>query len=208
MEAATKNIGGKRNMNKKIIGTILVISLCFISVYAVTILGDIDYWYSDDTKIGSWSYEPTFATSETPSCPSNLTTNVSTGFGAWSYAGIGNGYLDDFDSADIPVYGGPYTEIKEINPSYPTTATGSTSISATYIGAYQYGTILKDGYRIDSATMYIATDRATSKTYKHEAGHALGWFGHSTSSADIMYAYNTSVTSLTSRDINHLVQIY
>lgn len=55
---------------------------------------------------------------------------------------------------------------------------------------------------------FTLTDRANTKTYKHEAGHSLGWFDHSTNSSDIMYATQTSTTDLTSRDKYHLTQVY
>lgn len=42
----------------------------------------------------------------------------------------------------------------------------------------------------------------------HEVGHSLGWFGHSTLSSDIMYSYSTENITLTTRDKNHLVQVY
>ena len=50
------------------------------------------------------------------------------------------------------------------------------------------------------------TDMAYSKT----ATHALGYAGHSTTKGDIMYTSSTSNTTnaLTTRDINHLKQIY
>lgn len=195
-------------MKKRIVSTVLIIVFCMTCVSAATIIGDISYWYSNDSKIASWQIEPVVSATGTANCPANFSTNVSTGFGAWSYAGIPNSYSSDFDSADIPVYGGPYTEIKEVYPTFPTTATGVTDMGIIYLGEYVYNSTYKGGYEVVEAEMYIATDKANSKTYKHEAGHALGWLGHSTSSADIMYGTQTSVTSLTSRDINHLAQIY
>lgn len=195
-------------MKKVVISILFFIVLCSIIVNAGSIICEISYWYSNGIKIGRWYESITFSTQGTASCPTNFTTNVSTGFGAWSSAGISNGYTTSFNDASIPVYGGPYTEIKVLNPSFSTTATGQTEIGATYIGDYMYGASAKSGYSMDNATMYIATDRASSKTYKHEAGHALGWFGHSTNSGDIMYETESSVTSLTLRDKNHLVQIY
>ena len=57
----------------------------------------------------------------------------------------------------------------------------------------------------------IDKDRTTDqykKTCTHELGHALGWAGHSSNTSDIMYSAGSSVTSLTSRDKNHLSQDY
>lgn len=46
--------------------------------------------------------------------------------------------------------------------------------------------------------------------YSKTATHALGYAGHSTTKGDIMYTSSTSNTTnaLTTRDINHLKQIY
>ncbi len=61
---------------------------------------------------------------------------------------------------------------------------------------------------MDSAKVYYNTDIANKKTYLHEAGHSLGWLGHSSNSNDIMYPISSSVKKLTSRDKNHLTQVY
>ena len=49
---------------------------------------------------------------------------------------------------------------------------------------------------------------AQKKTFTHEVGHALGWFGHSAGNTDVMYAYGSQYLYLTMRDKNHLCQIY
>ena len=42
----------------------------------------------------------------------------------------------------------------------------------------------------------------------HELGHSLGWFEHSSTSTDVMYPYASTVITLTSRDIQQLIQVY
>ncbi|MBQ6933885.1 MAG: matrixin family metalloprotease [Clostridia bacterium] len=48
-------------------------------------------------------------------------------------------------------------------------------------------------------------------TYKnvllHEVGHALGWYGHSSNTTDIMHKAAKDSFLLTSRDVNHVKQI-
>lgn len=60
--------------------------------------------------------------------------------------------------------------------------------------------------------IYIKDNSRTLNEYKktatHELGHSLGWKGHSSNSNDIMYGTASSVTNLTSRDSNHLSQVY
>ena len=101
-------------------------------------------------------------------------------------------------------------------PSITTTNTGKTSISATTEGTWTYGSTSKTGYTINSVQCYIIykpngtnpTGANYRKTVTHEMGHGLGWFDHSTSSSDVMYGSSSSVDTLTSRDKNHLKQIY
>ena len=184
-------------------------AICVSNVYAVEIIDTLSYWYSDYNSIGKWASSPTFSSTETESCPSSFSTDVSTAFSAWNSADVPNSYTSTFSNADIPVYGGTYTEIKQIFPTFPSTSTGYTALIANDTNAY-YSTPAgnKKAYTMVSVEVYIATDRANTKTYKHEAGHALGWFGHSSSQYDIMYDTASSSTLLTTRDKNHLNQIY
>ena len=43
-------------------------------------------------------------------------------------------------------------------------------------------------------------------TFLHEMGHAIGWLGHSTVSADVMYTYSNGVIVLTQRDKLQVLQ--
>lgn len=89
---------------------------------------------------------------------------------------------------------------------------GVTYYTYTREGIWQYGSSSKTGCKITNAVGYIIDKGHTIEEYRntctHELGHALGWFGHSGNSSDIMYSLGTSVTSLTARDVNHLSQIY
>lgn len=79
-------------------------------------------------------------------------------------------------------------------------------------GTWTYGSSSKTGRLVVGAVgCIIDKDRTTDqykKTCTHELGHALGWAGHSSNTSDIMYSAGSSVTSLTSRDKNHLSQVY
>ncbi len=197
-------------MRKKFIGlfSILVISILFSSTaLAVNVIGDLSYWYSDSNRIAKWESTPSFSITGTSSTPYMFNTYVKDGFSKWNSAGVPNTY--NTSSGKIPVYGGTYTEIKAMYPSFPTTATAVTSYTIISLnGVYRTPSGNKDGYKMSSAKIYFATDRANTKTYAHEAGHSLGWLGHSSNSSDIMYGTQTTKTSLTTRDKKHLNQIY
>lgn len=95
-------------------------------------------------------------------------------------------------------------------------ANGKCRSTATIEGTYTYGSLTKTGKVTTYSKIAIIeksnprTDMAYSKTATHELGHALGYAGHSTTKGDIMYTSSTSNTTnaLTTRDINHLKQIY
>lgn len=88
----------------------------------------------------------------------------------------------------------------------------------TYEGEWTYQnwpfTYTKTGYRLRSGTsVLIRTDLGYStlqyrKLFTHEFGHAFGWFDHSPVVTDVMYQGSTTSDILTSRDKNHLLQIY
>ena len=83
---------------------------------------------------------------------------------------------------------------------------------AYYKGSDEYSVFIWDNgdYILLASKSNPRTDMAYSKTATHELGHALGYAGHSTTKGDIMYTSSTSNTTnaLTTRDINHLKQIY
>lgn len=186
--------------------TILIILIFMVNVVSA-VIANLQYWYANDSSIAHWEGNPKFTIRPVVNCPSSFEGDVLTGFNAWNLAGIPVSY--QLYSGDILVYGGPYTEIKVICPSFSNTSTGETHAEAISMNDY-YTTPsgYKDGYTMNFAKVYFNTDIANKKTYLHEAGHSLGWFGHSTNSLDIMYSSSSSIAKLTSRDKNHLTQVY
>lgn len=79
-------------------------------------------------------------------------------------------------------------------------------------GTWTYGNTSKTGVLISAVEGCIVDKNHSSNEYKetctHEMGHALGWSGHSGNSSDIMYAYGSSITTLTTNEKNHLSQVY
>ncbi|NLL95696.1 MAG: matrixin family metalloprotease [Clostridiaceae bacterium] len=186
--------------------TIFIISIMLMNVVSA-VIANLQYWYSDFNGIAHYEDDPKFTVRPCTGSPSSFEDDVLAAYNDWHWAGIPVYY--QFNSGDIIVYGGPYDIIKQIYPSFSPNSTGQTEITMFSMNDY-YTTPSgnKDGYIMDSAKVYYNTDIANKKTYLHEAGHSLGWLGHSSNSNDIMYPISSSVKKLTSRDKNHLTQVY
>lgn len=192
----------------------------------------LQFWCSNATEIAYWRSIP----SDINSCYLDGNTLFDTGMQTavtnWrnalgctlNYNPVNKNFTTN---GGIIIYGGSYGEIYD---------TGDFTSTEVY-GTDEYG-YLKSGYvqlsRVQDGVSYITSsgitvtgsyitkargfvaDKGTGsnytnqykKTCTHELGHALGWLGHSSNSSDIMYGLSTSVTALTNRDINHLLQIY
>lgn len=207
-----------RRLNYRGFAVFFVIFLILLNLTVVygTTYEQLDYWYSDSNSIGKWY--------STPSVGSNkLNSNSSFYFSIgnshaksqWNSAGISTSTTSNFSSADIQVYGGTYTELQNTGEfsSMSSTSTGICYYdSRSFKLFYEHESSVKSGYEMGACHIGIKDRGATLNEYKktctHEMGHSLGWFGHASGSTNIMYAYSSSYTSLTSVDKNHLSQIY
>ena len=126
-------------------------------------------------------------------------------------------YASSEDAADIVCYGGTIKEMEaaKVPEQFCEGITGRTKHSNWDVYQYRrtYGTEKKSIYKMSYAIIYVLdkdgrTANQTKKTTIHEFGHALGWFGHSSSDKDVMWQGETSVTKITNRDHDHLSQIY
>ena len=128
----------------------------------------------------------------------------------WSFATVAQ------NDADIVVHGGTRTELEVLmgdSFNYLTASTaGITFYDYNVVGYYQYQGNIKLHAKMNSATIYIPDDGRTADEYRniltHELGHALGYIGHSASASDVMYPYVSTIYDLSTRDINHLHQLY
>lgn len=209
---------------KKSIVTSLFLAISMMigtTVYATTVyatnLGTLSYWYSDDTRIERWSSPPTtWSLVSDGFDSSDFLDYVNHARGEWRDAGISISSTTDYYESNFTIRGGSYDIMHNYEPSLTTTNTGTSVLSATEEGTWTYSSKNKTGYTFNNVRCYIIhkpggtspTVAKYEKTVTHEMGHGLGWFGHSTSSSDVMYSSSSSVNTLTSRDKNHLTQIY
>lgn len=112
-------------------------------------------------------------------------------------------------------YGGTYSVLYLREPSLSSWAAGMTVYrSHSREGYWENRGIRRNGNRISKADIYIVYESGrTTNQYRnvttHELGHALGWYGHNTrGSSNVMHHTMTSITSLSTYDKRHLVQIY
>ena len=200
-----------------ILSLFLVISMAIgATVYAAN-LGTLSYWYSDDSKIARWSSPPyTWSLVSDGFTSSDFLDYVNHARGQWRDAGISIASTTDYYSSDFTIRGGTYNIMHNYQPSITTTMTGFTGVGMVAEGTWTYNSASKSGYTVVGVESYIIykpndsspTTANYKKTVTHEMGHGLGWCGHSTTSSDVMYGSSSSVTILTSRDKDHLTQIY
>ncbi|MGG2083049.1 matrixin family metalloprotease [Lysinibacillus pakistanensis] len=187
------------------------------TAYAAT-LGTLSYWYSDSSEINRWG--GTSRTIWSGMADSSISTTTFASYvnhatTQWSSAGISTEGVNDLSNARIRVHGGSYNTLKAMEPAIDSTTSAYTAYSGrTLEGDWKYGTTLKTGYKFSGpVNIYIVqlggkTTNAYKKTVTHELGHALGWRGHSSNSSDVMYSTSSEIINLTTRDKNHLIQVY
>ena len=112
-------------------------------------------------------------------------------------------------TANIKVYGGSTSELFELGYYLDATTLGLTSSNYFYVGYYTYGSSVRLAAKMDSAVVcikYVSGKTADEdrNTCVHEFGHALGFFGHTSSSSTVMYPYGHSGYELQTSEKNHL----
>ncbi|MDR0889238.1 MAG: S-layer homology domain-containing protein [Oscillospiraceae bacterium] len=188
-----------------------------------TCLGTLDSWNSDKSIIGRWgdspSDIPTTVYTRRISASPNFNAGMSHAISQWN-AALGCDMQRMMVSsmpttAKIGFYGGTFDDLS-ILPGFSgltDRVTGMTTYDRSVEGTWctsdsEYYT----GYQLNSVRGCIVDKGiATNWTYKvctHELGHGLGWFGHSSTSTDVMVAGQSTVTVLTDNDKDHLLQVY
>ena len=211
--------------------------LLFVSLaFNATQLKLIPYWYVDTPPIeGNRMYRQAVYPKIYSSVlgggftESNLDSYTQSARSKWVTGGMPSDYVTNVTGSTIKVYGGPrnyleainYRIMVPINGTFPNALTEYTSFDnegqwgydPNGTGVWGSGIQYIDGYRCFNNTIVVPYSSDINSTSNiviitHELGHAFGWYGHSGIIGDMMQgAGNTSLT-LTSRDINHVKQIY
>lgn len=202
----------KKNMKR--VAFLFCMLICFCASYKIAMagVGDISgtYWRADTDKAGYWAEDP-YVYPINMSSSYNVVPYVNTARTKWADAEINSIITTSRTNADILFYSGSKAVLNGIGFLYTSDIVG-------LVKYQEYTQVSIDGadyYTIWSLEDVIAsacTDYGTQNwnhVVLHEYGHALGWYGHSWDSADVMYPVVSSTkTALTIRDKEHLQQIY
>ena len=211
--------------------SLLLVAVTFMGIFAHNsnaLPQYLEYWYAKvydeehNTFIDNANVIRYFSSSPTM-YKENLSGFSNTSFNSyfthgrdqWYNAGLTSNYSLLEGNANFKVYGGNYIDLIDVISNFkssdiartsPTNGYG-TSIACMATGGY------KTAYELSNviiAVKYSAniTDTMYKNIFLHEMGHGFGWDNHSDNSSDVMYPRSSNITSLTSRDINHIKQMY
>ncbi len=198
-----------------------LVLLLQVSTYATNNLGTLDHWHAYHggnvfSEIARWQLAPK-TYSETLSGFSSITfiSHVNTARNAWRNAGISIDSVASESNSNFRIYGGNISDLRDIESGLPSSFDGWTKWShSIFEGVWAYNNTNKYGQIQLSIEIFIPYDSNENsqfydKVLTHEFGHGLGWRGHSNNDDDLMYHSTYSNTnSLTTRDKEHLVQVY
>lgn len=201
---------------------LLVSFAALILVLGITISAaaaqSVSYWYSDADNVRYNPYDGSYYIynfSSNDEFTSYFRDGVSSARSQWdSILPISISETSIYYALNS-VYGGTTSQLQSSFPELSSALTGLTYAipngEPTYV---TYGGNTKSVYKLQAGNRMCVVQRndRTAKGYKntavHEMGHLWGWRGHSLNANDVMYATASEIVTLTSRDKNHLTQIY
>lgn len=168
-------------------------------------------WYSDGENVGYWKSNPQVYFSNLSSSI-NIASHVNTAVNKWKNAGIKSTVITTPSSADIKFYGGTKAQLNSIGFVYTSKTFGHTKWdSSTTVAQAQNSHNIK---KITAASASMCSEaKYLDNMAIHEYGHALGWEGHIPEGSEdenknVMYKNNQDRTTLSKKDINHILQVY
>ncbi len=207
-----------------IVLTLIISALLVQSALAITDLGELQYWYSNESAIGYWNSKTVkvaITTSSNSQMPSGTIVDLTnSAFNAWvpseSLTGV-QGTPSDYNWLSYGI-----SRSEATNLGMPANADAATSFIRTLTATATHSGSRKNVYSISKALTYFIWDSQTSSYSQtkwnaigaHEFGHASGYFGHdidsSWSNYSLMNPYTNvyfdswGVTSPQTRDVNHM----
>lgn len=174
-------------------------------------------WYSDEDRVGFRLgnidvYHRTIGP-ENVSASFNLTAQVNIARTAWGGAlGITIGTAT-YANAQIQAFGGIRDDIDDFRGVVSIDAGFAERPTYTFVTTVIIGGRVRRVYRyIGRSRIFTVNDWWCANTDKmitnHELGHALGWYGHSSDSRDVMFHQAHASYELRANEIRHLRRIY
>ena len=202
---------------------ICIVSVCVMSsVYSQTLLGNLNYWFSDSDYIYRYKFKPTISYSVGDNSGfiiGKLYDYVNHARTQWSTNGeMTSTYVGT--NSDIEIFFGSYSQIANRIPGFATSTDpdkikGGRTIfpgNITEEGNYMHTTGVKTCFSIDQSLIGVAyNSELTDNTYKnivtHELGHGFGWIGHSSNTSHIMNPQSSNITTVNITEAKHLSQV-
>lgn len=211
-------------MKRVIIAVLLSCSIICVTYHPLQVkaatLGTLNCWYSATAStIGRWDQDSVYVYVNKLNSNSSfeLVAHMTNGCSQWGNAlGVSLNVTQTDSTAPIKYYGGGTFILFFYGFSVTSDVNGQTNLTATNEGTWTYGQAIKTGMLISGVSGCIVDNMSGSgrttteikETCIHELGHAMGWYGHSSATTDIMNGNGSSVVTLTYRDKNHLSQVY
>lgn len=202
---------------------ISTIMMLIMMVAALNVSGAVEtvrYWHSDKNTVGYMSGDGSYhiynLISDT-TFNSNVNSAVSFATEKWNSVLPLSVFSTSVNYAKNDIYSGTRTKLKAYFPALENNSdiTGITDcVGRTYTADVKYNGTSKKVYKYTYGAKVGIIKRsgvglsAYKNTAIHEMGHMFGWEGHSNNNSDIMYKETNGVVTLTSRDKNHIKQIY
>lgn len=225
-----ENSNSMKKTMKRTVGAICAAVIMLTALgslaYADT-LGTIYTWRSNDYKVGKFYFVPEvkriylYEEDGTPDFSFPLASSMEYARGVWGDEGIQTS-LSAQNQLGIQSHCGTASVLSN-NSYFAGTITSNTygvtrHINRSLVGNYKYispqnVTSYMDAYSESFAVIALVqrstyTTNQVRHTATHELGHALGWYGHSTVSTDVMYAAPSWSLTLSAAEAEHLAQIY
>lgn len=202
-------------MNKKIL---IIAMICILVVSNMTVVNaavTLTCFYGNFDEIGYNPGRLIYSINHDGFSSSDFNTYLNYSKNQWGYGGISTTYVSRLMDSTIDIHGGKMETLKALDSDIEyyyaltvmkvLTYKETTSFQGRDIDVYTIGRamILCPKYSIfTSANDY-------RNMFTHELGHGLGWLGHSTNTSDVMQKSPSGARiSLTTRDINHVKQMY
>ena len=178
--------------------------------------GTLSRWSDIEADvIGHWAESPTVYAENIDSANTAFYfgEGVDSAIDQWNDAlGLSMTLTNSESNADIVVLGGTHQQLAARGHAVSDGANGSTTWSYSIVGYYAYNNTVKLEAVIISARIGIVSGSRTANEYRktvtHEMGHALGYWGHSSGTTDVMYFAGHASYTLKSNDYAHLQQVY